>query len=90
LYIFKVAFTAMFIVDEGSTGVMRGARVRKEFRERGILPKLQATILKNHPFIEVPVPIQEFKRSCICVLGVSILPREFGHGELGNDNFGRD
>ena len=51
MYIFKVAFTAMLIVDEGSTGVMRGARVRKEFRERRILPKLQATILKNHPKI---------------------------------------
>ena len=25
-------------------------------------------------FIEVPVPIQENERSCICVLGVSIFP----------------
>jgi hypothetical protein len=25
-------------------------------------------------FMEVPVPIQEHERSCICVLGVSILP----------------
>jgi len=25
-------------------------------------------------FIEVPVPSQESERSCICVLGVSILP----------------
>ena len=25
------------------------------------------------PFIEVPVPIHESERSCICVLGVSIL-----------------
>lgn len=54
VYIVKsqiVAFIAMLIVDEGSTGVLRGARVRKEFRETGILKKLQATILINHPKI---------------------------------------
>jgi len=32
------------------------------------------TSLTLPPFIEVPVSIQESERSCICVLGVSILP----------------
>ena len=34
-----------------------------------------ATSLTPLPFIEVPVPSKESDRSCICVLGLSMLPR---------------
>ena len=33
-----------------------------------------SNIVTQPPFIEIPVPNQESERSCICVLGVLILP----------------
>jgi hypothetical protein len=51
----------------------RGKHLRDNISRSGEV-WVHKTSLIPPPFIEVPVPSQESKRSCICMLEVSILP----------------
>lgn len=47
-----IAISAIFIIDNGMTGAIRNARVRKEYRGKGIVRKLNDELIKHHPTIK--------------------------------------
>ena len=60
-----------FVMD--SIVLTRGKHLRDNISRSGEVWVQKTSLIPPH-FIEVPVPSQESKRSCICMLEVSILP----------------
>lgn len=47
-----IGHSAIFVIDGGTTGVMRCGRIRKEYQEKGILRELGTELLRLHPMVQ--------------------------------------